>query len=99
MSADGTWKVSMQTPIGERKATLALKSSGGALTGKLTGEEGNSTDIFDGRADGDKVSFKAAIKSPMPLTLEFTAAVAGDKISGNVSASGVGNWPFSGARA
>jgi hypothetical protein len=98
MSADGTWKLSMQTPIGERKSTLALKSAGGALTGKLTGEEGNSTDILDGKADGDKVSFKAAIKSPMPLTLEFTASVSDDKISGNVSASGVGSWPFSGTR-
>ena len=98
MSADGTWKLSMQTPIGERKSTLALKSSGGTVTGKLTGEEGNSTDIFDGAVSGAKVSFKAAIKNPMPLTLEFTGSVAGDKISGSVSASGVGSWPFSGQR-
>jgi hypothetical protein len=34
----------------------------------------------------------------MPLTLEFTASVTGDTISGNVSASGVGGWPFSGTR-
>ena len=72
MSADGTWKLSMQTPIGERKSTLALTSAGGALTGKLTGEEGDSTDIFDGKADGDSITFKAAIKNPMPLTLEFS---------------------------
>ena len=98
MSADGTWKLTMKTPIGERKSTLALKEAGGALTGKLTGEEGNSTDIFEGKASGDNVSFKAAIKSPMPLTLEFTGAVDGDKISGTVSASGVGSWPFSGTR-
>jgi hypothetical protein len=98
MSADGTWKLSMQTPIGERKSTLALKSAGSAVTGKLTGEEGNSTDIFEGTLSGDRVSFKAAIKNPMPLTLEFTAAVTGDKMSGNVSASGVGSWPFSGTR-
>ena len=26
MSADGTWKLAMKTPLGERKATLALKS-------------------------------------------------------------------------
>jgi hypothetical protein len=98
MSADGTWKLSMQTPIGERRSTLALKTSGSALTGKLTGDEGNSTDIFDGKADGDRVSFRAAITSPMPLTLEFSASVSGDKISGSVSASGVGSWPFSGTR-
>ena len=98
MSADGIWNLSMQTPIGERKSTLALKSAGSAVTGKLTGEEGNSTDIFEGTVSGDKVSFKAAIKNPMPLTLEFTAAVTGDKMSGNVSASGVGSWPFAGTR-
>jgi len=98
MSADGIWKLSMRTPIGERKSTLALKAAGNAVTGKLTREEGNSTDIFDGAVSGDKVSFKAAIKSPMPLTLEFTASVAGDTISGTVSASGVGSWSFSGSR-
>ena len=98
MSADGTWKLTMQTPIGERKSTLALKEAGGGLTGKLTGDEGNATDIFEGKASGDSISFKAAIKSPMPLTLEFTGKVAGDKISGNVSASGVGSWPFQGNR-
>jgi hypothetical protein len=99
MSADGTWNLTMQTPIGERKATVALKSAGGSLTGKMTGQDGNATDIFDGKASGDSLSFKAAIKSPMPLTLEFTAKVDGAKISGTVNASGVGSWPFSGSKA
>jgi hypothetical protein len=99
MSADGTWKLSMQTPVGERKVTLDLKSSGAALSGKLTADEGGSTEIFDGKADGDSLAFKAAIKVPMPLTLEFTAAISGDRISGSVSAAGVGSWPFSGARS
>ena len=98
MSADGTWNLVMKTPIGERKATLALQAAGGALSGKMTNEEGNSTDIFEGKASGNAVSFKAAIKSPMPLTLEFSGSVDGDKIAGTVNASGVGSWPFSGTR-
>ena len=97
MSADGTWKLTMQTPLGDRKATLALQSAGGALTGKLTGEEGNSTDIYEGKLSGNAASWKADIKSPMPLTLSFSANVDGDKISGTVSAA-VGSWPFSGSR-
>jgi len=97
MSADGTWKLSMQTPLGERKATLALQSAGGALTGKLTGEEGNATDIYEGKLSGNAASWKADIKSPMPLTLAFTGTVDGDKISGTVSAP-VGSWPFSGSK-
>jgi hypothetical protein len=35
----------------------------------------------------------------MPLTLEFSGKVTGDKIAGTVNASGVGSWPFSGSRA
>ena len=67
MSADGTWKLSMQTPIGERKSTLALTSTGGALTGKLTGEEGNSTDIFEGKASGEKSQLQGSHQEPDAL--------------------------------
>jgi len=98
MSADGTWKLVMQTPIGERKSTLTLREAGGALTGRLAGEDGNATDIFDGTHAGGALDFKAAIKNPMPLTLVFSGRIDADKISGNVSASGVGSWPFSGER-
>lgn len=97
MSADGTWKLSMQTPLGDRNATLTLASAGGALTGKLTGEEGNTTDIYEGKLDGNGASWKADIKSPMPLTLSFTGTLDGDKMAGNVSAA-VGSWPFSGTK-
>lgn len=97
MSADGTWKLNMQTPLGDRNATLTLVSAGGALTGKLTGEEGNTTDIYEGKLDGNSASWKADIKSPMPLTLSFTGALDGDKMAGNVSAA-VGSWPFSGTK-
>ena len=62
MSADGTWKLSMQTPVGERKVTLDLKSSGAALSGKLTADEGGSTEIFDGKADGDNLAFETFAK-------------------------------------
>jgi hypothetical protein len=98
MSADGTWNLTMKTPIGDRKAKLELTTAGGALTGKLTGEEGNSTNLYEGKADGSNLSWKADIKSPMPLSLQFTGTVSGDSISGNVSAA-VGSWPFTGTRA
>jgi|SRR6516165_11112101 hypothetical protein len=99
MSADGTWNVSMLTPIGERKLTVVLKTADGALTGSVIADDGTSAEIVDGKVNGDTISFVAPIEKPMPLTLEVTGAVAGDKISGTVGASGVGNWPFSGTRA
>lgn len=97
---DGTWSLTMQTPIGERRATLLLAAAGSDLTGRLIGQEGNSTAIYDAGLAGDTASWKADITSPMSLTLEFTAAaVAGGRMSGTVSAAGAGSWPFAGTRA
>lgn len=98
MSADGTWKLSMQTPIGERRSTLSLQSTGGSLVGKMTNEEGNTTDIYEGKLSGANASWRADIKSPMPLTLTFTGTIDGDRMTGTVSAGAIGSWPFTGGR-
>jgi len=97
MAADGTWNLVMSTPIGERKATLTLQGSG-ALTGSLAAE-GATTPIFDAQETGNAVTFKAAIKNPMPLTLEFTAKIDGGSIAGTVGAGAIGSWPFAGTKA
>src|SRR5262245_62174129 len=98
MSADGTWKLVMHTPIGERQVTLVLQAAGSALGGKMTADEGNATDIYEGKISANSASWKADIKNPMPLTLAFTATVSGDRISGTVSAGAIGSWPFTGGR-
>ena len=98
MAVDGTWNLTMQTPMGERRATLVANSQGGTLTGKQSGD-GGSTDLFEGTVSGNDVSWKISITNPMPLTLQFTGAVDGDKMSGQMSAGGLGSWPFSGVRA
>ena len=97
MAVDGNWNLTMTTPMGERKATLSLSSSGGTLTG-TQGAEGNSTEIFDGTVNGDSVAWKVSITNPMPLTLEFTGKVAGDGISGEMGIGFMGSFPFTGAR-
>ena len=98
MAVDGNWNITMSTPMGDRQATLTLKNSGGTLTGTQAAE-GNSTDIFDGTANGDDVFWKVSITSPMPLTLEFTGKVTGDSMTGEMGIGPMGNFPFTGARA
>jgi len=98
MAADGTWNLTMQTPMGDRKATLEVTSAGGALTGKQLAE-GNSTDIFEGTVDGDAVSWKVNITQPMPMTLQFNGKVDGATMSGSMTIGAFGSWPFSGQRA
>src|ERR1700694_4449428 len=98
MAVDGNWNLIMSTPMGDRNATLSLKNSGGKLTG-TQGADGNSTEIFDGSANGDDVAWKVSITNPMPLTLEFTGKVSGDSISGEMGIGPMGSFPFTGTRA
>jgi hypothetical protein len=98
MAVDGNWNLVMTTPMGERNATLTLKSSGGTLTG-TQGADGNSAEIFDGTVSGDDVAWKVSITNPMPLTLEFTGKVSGDAISGEMGIGFMGSFPFTGKRA
>ncbi len=98
MAVDGNWNIVMSTPMGDRDATLSLKTSGGTLTG-TQGAEGNTAEIFDGKANGDDVSWKVSIPNPMPLTLDFTGKVSGDSISGEMGIGPMGSFPFKGTRA
>src|SRR4029078_6850335 len=98
MAVAGKWTLVMTTPMGERNATLNLKSAGGTLTG-TQGADGNSTEIFDGTVSGNDVAWKVSITNPMALTLEFKGSVAGDAISGEMGIGFMGNFPFTGKRA
>lgn len=96
-SADGTWKTTMNTPMGKQEGTLTLETDGSDLSGKLAGPQGE-IDIIDGKVEGDKLTWKAKLTSPMPMTLDFDATVDGDNISGNVKLGAFGNATFSGTR-
>ncbi len=97
-SADGAWNTTMNTPMGAQKGTLTLATDGDTLTGSLSGAQG-TIELKDGAVDGDALSWKADISQPMAMTLEFSATVDGDEISGNVKLGAFGNASFSGTRA
>lgn len=98
MSADGTWNTTMQTPMGPQQGKLLLKTDGNVLTGKLSGSQGE-IEIKDGTVDGNSLVWKADITTPMAMTLEFSATVNGDEISGNVKLGAFGNASLTGTRA
>ena len=98
MTADGNWSLVVSTPMGERQATLSAKTDGKALKGSQTAE-GNTAEIFDGTVDGNAVAWKVSITDPMPMTLEFSGTVDGDKLSGSVTLGAFGSASFSGKRA
>ena len=98
MAVDGNWNLVMTTPMGERNATLSLKSAGSTLSG-TQGADGNSTEIFDGTVNGDDVAWKVSITNPMPLTLAFTGKVSGNSSAGEMGSGPMGSFPFTGTRA
>ena len=63
----------------------------------MEGQQG-TLELKDGAVDGDTVSWKADITNPMPITLEFSATVDGDSLSGDVKLGSFGNASFTGTR-
>jgi hypothetical protein len=98
MSADGTWNLTLQTPMGEQKSTLTLSTAGGALTGKQEAQ-GNTSDIAEGSVNGNELSWQVSITNPMPLTLTFTGTVDGNSLNGSADTGMFGSFPFEGTRA
>ena len=96
-AADGSWNTTVNSPMGAQKATLTIKTDGATFTGTMAGAQGNQD--VSGKVDGNTVSWSVNITQPMPITLEFSGTVDGDKISGNAKAGAFGSFPFSGNRA
>lgn len=97
-NVDGTWETVTKSPMGDQKATLTVASGGDTFTGTYSGAMG-TTDIKDGKVDGDTLSWSVDIVVPMPMTLTIQATVDGDAINGTVTAGAFGSFPLTGARA
>ena len=98
MSADGPWNVTLNTPMGAQAGTLELATDGNVLTGTMSGPQG-SMELENGTADGDNLSWTVNMTQPMPITIEATAEIDGDEISGEAKLGAFGTATFSGSRA
>lgn len=71
--ASGTW-------LGESGLTVVLKADGSALTGTVSNGGINPQPIFDGRIDGNTITFKSRTADG-DRTITFTGNIGGDEIS------------------
>lgn len=97
MSADGNWKVTLNSPMGPQDARLSLETDGTRLSGRADSPLGEQS-FDDGTVDGDRLSWSVKVKKPMPMTVKFEATVDGDAITGTAKAGMLGTFDFSGAR-
>ena len=72
----GTWKASFDTQIGQQNYTYTFVVKDGALTGKIQSEMGGTTDLTEGKIDGEKISFVEIFKfMDMEIRITYTGKV------------------------
>jgi hypothetical protein len=95
----GSYNCTVNSPLGEQKSVLTVNDNGdGTWTGTNAGDTG-VLDCNDGKVDGNTITWKSDMKVPMPMTLECTATIDGNALTGQVKAGMFGSFPMSGTRA
>jgi hypothetical protein len=99
MSADGTWKMVVNSPMGKQDVSATFQTSGSELTGVLVNNssDGVSSEILDGVVDGDALKWKTKLKQ-VKVTLTFNVTISGDSMEGKVKAGMLGSFSVSGQR-
>lgn len=83
--ATGTWKATMETPMGSQSNTFVLKVDGNKLTGTLANDMMGSQQISDGKVDGDKISF--SVNTDFGV-ITYAGTVKGDTLKLTMTAGG-----------
>ena len=103
-SIDGKW--TSETKFGERtiQNTFNLKSDGSTLTGTIessAGGQSRSTDIKDGKLDGDKFKFSAVQRGKQgERTVVYEGTVDGNELKGTIKPEGMDQGrPFTAKKA
>jgi len=80
-AVDGNWTGSIDSPNGPVQLSFLFKVDGNALTGSSTGPDGNTTQLKNGKVDGDKIAFDISVDlGGNPVTFNYTGVVSGAEI-------------------
>ncbi|MBB5915808.1 hypothetical protein BJY24_004720 [Nocardia transvalensis] len=85
MSAEGTWDLTIATPIGRIAAVVDLRREGEALTGIASGA-GEDVPLRDLAIDGNNLTWNQSVTKPMRLNLAFAVTLDGDTLTGTSKA-------------
>lgn len=85
MTVDGTWQLTITTPIGKQAATLQLTQDGDRVHGVATGH-GEEVPLRELVLDGDRLTWAQSITKPMRLNLTFDVTVHDDQMTGTSKA-------------
>ena len=97
MSVAGTYDCMTKTPMGDQKSKFTVTVDGDGFTGSNVGALG-AMDVYEGKVDGNRLTWKMNMTVPMPMTLDCDATIDGDTLTGNVKAGAFGSMPMTGTR-
>ena len=97
MSVAGTYQVNVKSPMGDQGGTFTVVVDGDSFSGALNGGMG-SMDVSGGKVSGNTLTWSMDMKVPMPMTLDCTATIDGDVLTGDVKAGVFGSMPLTGTR-
>jgi hypothetical protein len=101
MSVAGKFAIVVDSPIGQKEGFLDYVVDGDVLTGSASAL-GETTEIFDGKVDGNTFShmIKMKIKTKAPMNkikMQVSGTVDGDTVSGEFKMA-LASMPFTGTR-
>lgn len=97
MSLDGTYNLTVKSPMGDQRSTLTIRTDGATFAGSNAGTAGSNE--IAGTVEDNILRWQEKITAPMPMTLDMTAAIDGDAVSGTVKAGVFGSFAMGGTRA
>ena len=99
MAVAGTYECLTKTPMGDQTSSFSVVPSadGTSFTGTNAGPLG-SLEVENGKIDGNTLTWTMQMTVPMPLSLNATATIDGDTLTGTINAGAFGDMPMSGKR-
>lgn len=74
-SIDCAWNLILKAPNGVQESVVTLKSEGDKLTGTIANEKFGTQEIEAGKYDGETLTWKSKVTSPVKLTVTYSATL------------------------
>jgi hypothetical protein len=96
-TADGSWDLTVKTPVGDQPVRLNVHSDEGQLLGTATANN-ETNPVEGGTITGDELSWVVRASKPFPMTLQFSTTVTGETMTGKVETGMFPTAPVTGQR-
>jgi hypothetical protein len=85
MMIEGTWNVTISTPIGAQHVVLRVRERAGAIEGTAT-QGAETVPMLDAVLEGARFRWSQRVTKPLKLDLRFEVQLDGDRMTGTAKA-------------